>query len=160
MSNEVMDHGKGFGFRMAHPIGRRTRRLLRGRTIRGSRIATHMHENMVVSRAVLCLTWLPNASGAPGTFDTATCQKSLCMLCNLNHGTGFFAVRVSCVDEIDRGFISSPYSRTPSSALTKRNHAAMVTSTSTPASMLMMICFTTSVGAFKLGKFVSMDEQG
>lgn len=29
--------------------------------------------------------------------------------------------------------------------------AAIVTSTSTPASILMMICLTTSVGAFKLG---------
>lgn len=28
-------------------------------------------------------------------------------------------------------------------------YAAMVTSTSTPASMLMMICLTTSVGAFR-----------
>lgn len=34
--------------------------------------------------------------------------------------------------------------RPPSSS-----HAAIVTSTSTPASMLMMICLTTSVGAFK-----------
>lgn len=29
-------------------------------------------------------------------------------------------------------------------------YAAMVTSTSTPASMLMMICLTTSVGALRL----------
>jgi len=33
-------------------------------------------------------------------------------------------------------------------------HAAIVTSTSTPASILIMICFTTSVGAFRLQKHV------
>ena len=31
-------------------------------------------------------------------------------------------------------------------------YAAIVTSTSTPASMLMIICLTTSVGAFKLSR--------
>lgn len=33
----------------------------------------------------------------------------------------------------------------------KNSYVAIVTSTSTPASILMIICFTTSVGAFKLG---------
>ena len=33
-----------------------------------------------------------------------------------------------------------------------QHHAAIVTSTSTPASMLMMICLTASVGAFKLNR--------
>ena len=36
--------------------------------------------------------------------------------------------------------------------LANRLHAAIVTSTSTPASILIIICFTTSVGAFRLQK--------
>ena len=39
-----------------------------------------------------------------------------------------------------------------SCCITPDHYAAIVTSTSTPASMLMMICLTTSVGAFKLSK--------
>ena len=35
-------------------------------------------------------------------------------------------------------------------------HAAIVTSTSTPASMFTMICFTTSVGALRLYRLVSL----